>query len=249
MIRNAAEHATSKGRTWDADHVDSFELYRELAHSGDLSSLKGYGALAFADTEHLGVRLVRICDSGELECAQVALPNGNTGLVWGSTETIVQTACSLAGLSIQAWYELDTGIVYQALGGVITATGETLRLGGDGYESKGYTLAGEWGVNLSEEEEAWLDTLNPEERAWYRGYTRSRNGVESYVDTSVSALAKSHASEYGDTPLLDYSLSHVGEPVGELVECEVECIPMCDDVDETWEDNRPDDVPSWLRSA
>lgn len=108
VIYDANDSAKLNNRPFS---VDSRELFELLADNlvEDISKLSGYGVITWveADTSDV-VYLSRLTDSGDIHIVETTCG----GLVWGSTERIVDEALDFAGLQEKHFFNVATGTVY-----------------------------------------------------------------------------------------------------------------------------------------
>lgn len=109
VIYNARESAARYGRPYTVDSKELFELLADRRYD-EISSLQGYGVITWIDSSDLagGVRMARLTGSGEIYVASLA----KGGIVWGSTEGIVQSAIDMTDWTIAGTYTIDPGTVY-----------------------------------------------------------------------------------------------------------------------------------------
>jgi predicted glutamine amidotransferase len=109
MIEGAKECAEEHKREYTVDSKELFELIADRQFER-ISKLKGYGVITWydmADPEY--IRLMKLTYSGDITIAKVE----PCGLVYASTEDILNTALKISRLSLKDKYTPDVGTIYK----------------------------------------------------------------------------------------------------------------------------------------
>lgn len=172
MLYGTEETAKRFGRKWSVDSREVFELLAD-GELSEIQSLTGYGVITWNPhgTDH--IKVAKLTQSADFTCAQ--LKEG--GLVWASTDKILDGAVKAARLEVDYKYkELEAGKVYLIRDGGIFTT-----------EEDGVKVDGNWGYGWG-----WGDEYDSP-RTW----TNNQNG-HSYVQRDGRWERKDTESDYCD---------------------------------------------------
>lgn len=166
IIYDAEESAVLHGRKMT---VDSKEVYELLADGEEkyLATLSGYGVLTWFDSRESGMLMARLSDSGQIYAC--SLHGG--GLVWGSTEEIVQLGLVCGDVREESAWDIEVGKVYRIMpnGGISIVPKRTVKVASGAGGTKGW-----FSRYMGDSDEEW-------EKA-YTMYGGGKQGVDQWKE-------------------------------------------------------------------